>query len=208
MSYVLPPPWYLADSVGTWGSYIIERWREALLWTWLIGKIGSGAERPGMWGLQEARAAWRDLGGVDGVAILKAVKNVDRETLSAARLKRIIQDEELGTGDGDRLRSTYVFGKLQHSTGSILRAVHLNSAASMMQLAPTAIHLLASVDVALLRGFQNQTNMIRVLFAKYTSTIVSLQCGMVSQSLSMVHLSASPLIAVLSVVIAVSQFVF
>lgn len=67
-----------------------------------------------MWGPKESQAAWRDLGGVEGANVLKAFKNANRETLSDARLRRIIQDEEGGSGDGERLRTAYVFGELRY----------------------------------------------------------------------------------------------
>lgn len=91
-------------------SYIIERWREALLWTWLVGKIGSAAEKPGFWGLEEARIAWSDVGGKAGVDEAKILKNKDRQTLSPDRLMTILQDEESGSQDAETLRTTYIFG--------------------------------------------------------------------------------------------------
>lgn len=81
-----------------------------MLWTWLVGKIGSAAEKPGYWGPEEARQAWSDVGGKEGLDEAKILKNKDRQSLSPNRLKTIIRDEEGSSSeDGGRLRTTYIF---------------------------------------------------------------------------------------------------
>lgn len=77
-----------------------------------MGKFGSAAERPGFWGFEEARKAWRDVGGAEGSDIVKVLKNSKRESLSASRVRKIVQDEEGGTSDGNRLRTQYIFSTL------------------------------------------------------------------------------------------------
>ena len=44
--------------------FIVERWREALLWSWVIAKHGSLRDE---WSENTMKRAWADLGGQDGV---------------------------------------------------------------------------------------------------------------------------------------------
>jgi hypothetical protein len=46
--------------------FVIERHREALLWSWVVGKWGSQARMPGMLDEKTKVAMWAELGGRDG----------------------------------------------------------------------------------------------------------------------------------------------
>ena len=58
----------MRDSTGQWDAYItfltshliIERSREALLWSWIVGRVGGNKDE---WGPLEKTQAWRELGG-------------------------------------------------------------------------------------------------------------------------------------------------
>lgn len=65
--------------------FTVERWREALLWSFIVGKHGTLDDR---WTRHSLEGAWKDLGGLDSNPILP-VKGVFRETLVDidARLK-------------------------------------------------------------------------------------------------------------------------
>lgn len=91
-------------------SYIVERHREALLWTWLVAKIATDGDKPSSttWGADQARAAWLDIGGVEGEDKLRPLRRQDRTTRSSAQ--DVIADEEGKTRDGHRLRTNYVWG--------------------------------------------------------------------------------------------------
>lgn len=43
--------------------FVVERWREALLWSWTVGKHGSLSDE---WDEGTMRAAWAELSGVEG----------------------------------------------------------------------------------------------------------------------------------------------
>jgi hypothetical protein len=42
------------------GSFVVERWREALLWSWVVANIGGEGDE---WGAKEKEKAWIALGG-------------------------------------------------------------------------------------------------------------------------------------------------
>ena len=68
--------------------FVVERAREALLWTWLVGRIGGAADA---WGLEEAQRAWREVGGAFGedlgVVDDFVVTSGYRDTLEEGRFK-------------------------------------------------------------------------------------------------------------------------
>lgn len=65
--------------------FVVERWREALLWAWVVGRVGGAADE---WGAREQRAAWRALGGGAAERTLSVRlarrKTLDRERVDAA----------------------------------------------------------------------------------------------------------------------------
>lgn len=58
--------------------YVVERWREILLWSFVVGRIGAEDDS---WGPQEASRAWGELRGMEGETTLKA-KRRRRDTLA------------------------------------------------------------------------------------------------------------------------------
>lgn len=64
------------------GHYLVERWRELLLWSWIVGKIGNDDDS---WGEEESARAWEELEGVDGYD-LKHVYVYMRFTLEKQRI--------------------------------------------------------------------------------------------------------------------------
>ena len=75
----------------------IERWREALLWSWTVAKIG-GAD--GKWG-EEAREQLKRLLGVEDLAQSESVKirRAPRDTLSnvASNFERVAWEAPMAT---------------------------------------------------------------------------------------------------------------
>ena len=85
--------------------FIVERWREALLWSWVVAKIG---RVDGTWEDAEARAAWQAIGGV-GDAIETKVVRGERETLEFDRVRRILEDSGHGDQTPTTRKTKYVF---------------------------------------------------------------------------------------------------
>lgn len=86
--------------------FIIERAREALLWSWTVGKIGGADDR---WGAEEARRAWMEVSaaGVSGGAVGEVlVKAEHRYTLERERVENTLRDGGLNGGLG---ATSYVF---------------------------------------------------------------------------------------------------
>lgn len=63
--------------------FIVERWREALLWSWAVAKHGSFGDE---WDEETAVHAWRELGGEPGEKELE-IRAGYRETLEDHRWK-------------------------------------------------------------------------------------------------------------------------
>lgn len=59
--------------------YVVERWREALLWSFVVGRVGGDHD---VWGQAEMERAWRELGGVRGEESL-SIKRAPRATLES-----------------------------------------------------------------------------------------------------------------------------
>lgn len=86
--------------------FIIERAREALLWSWTVGKIGGLDDR---WGAEEARRAWMEVSaaGVSVGAVGEVlVKAEHRLTLERERVENTLRDSGLDGGLG---ATSYVF---------------------------------------------------------------------------------------------------
>lgn len=60
--------------------WIVERWREALLWSWVVARgeyraKSQGESGPDVWSKSVAQQAWRELGGwldVDNMQVRRA----------------------------------------------------------------------------------------------------------------------------------------
>ncbi|KAF9517786.1 hypothetical protein BS47DRAFT_1325910 [Hydnum rufescens UP504] len=85
--------------------FIVERWREALLWTFVVAKIGSA---DGVWGEAEAQSAWQAIGGATGSIETKVLRG-ERETLEFGRVRRILEKGGHGDQTLNSRRTTYVF---------------------------------------------------------------------------------------------------
>lgn len=86
--------------------FIIERAREALLWSWVVGKVGGVDDR---WGAEEARRAWMEVSAVGvnvGLVGEVLVKSGHRYTLETARVENTLKDSGLEGGLG---ATSYVF---------------------------------------------------------------------------------------------------
>ncbi|KDQ19027.1 hypothetical protein BOTBODRAFT_184820 [Botryobasidium botryosum FD-172 SS1] len=81
--------------------YIVERWREALLWSFIVGKIGGLDDS---WGAREASLAWEEIGGTPGEAAV-VVQPTPRSTLDFERVDATIRD----SGFSEERRTRYVF---------------------------------------------------------------------------------------------------
>lgn len=63
--------------------YQVERWREALLWSWVIGRLGQSDDK---WTTAQADQAWKELGGhPDEERII--VNRAARQTLDKGRIR-------------------------------------------------------------------------------------------------------------------------
>ena len=67
--------------------FVVERWREALLWSWTIAKHGSLS---GEWSEATMREAWAELGGEDDVKELE-VRAGWRESIEDRRMKSYLK---------------------------------------------------------------------------------------------------------------------
>ncbi|KZT00163.1 uncharacterized protein LAESUDRAFT_764853 [Laetiporus sulphureus 93-53] len=66
--------------------FIVERAREALLWSWVVGRVGA---LNGTWGEAEARCAWEEIGGTWGESDF-LVETSHRDTLTRDRVERVL----------------------------------------------------------------------------------------------------------------------
>lgn len=81
--------------------FIVERAREALLWSWVVGRIGGVDDS---WGEQEAAQAWRELGGVSNETSILVQSGV-RQTLEKGRIEKVLRD----SGHKGQSRTSYIF---------------------------------------------------------------------------------------------------
>ena len=83
--------------------FIIERWREGLLWSWVVGKHGGSDDG---WTLATMERAWRELGGVVGDEHID-VRAGPRDTMNPSRV-----EDYLKKGGHEHPDSTkYIFCK-------------------------------------------------------------------------------------------------
>ncbi|OSX57791.1 hypothetical protein POSPLADRAFT_1067806 [Postia placenta MAD-698-R-SB12] len=84
------------------GHFIVERAREAMLWSWTVARIGGVDDA---WGEEEARRAWEELGGTWGEETLE-VRAAWRSTLRKQRVETALTRSGSKGGLG---RTEYVF---------------------------------------------------------------------------------------------------
>ncbi|KIJ52434.1 hypothetical protein M422DRAFT_222969 [Sphaerobolus stellatus SS14] len=104
----------LRDSSGQWDAYItfltshliVERSRESLLWSWIVGRIGGDDND---WGFAEKILAWKELGGnPDHPEKDIEVSLTPRETMQHDRVKHTLSN----TGLEVSTRTEYRFSSL------------------------------------------------------------------------------------------------
>ncbi|GJJ08162.1 hypothetical protein Clacol_002370 [Clathrus columnatus] len=83
---------------------IVERWREALLWSWVIGKIGGMNDE---WTRVEKNQAWAELGGLPSTSKIH-VHLSKRGTLENDRVMSVLAE----SGEGMSTRTRYDFSNL------------------------------------------------------------------------------------------------
>ncbi|TBU22887.1 hypothetical protein BD311DRAFT_675085 [Dichomitus squalens] len=88
--------------------YVVERAREALLWTWVVGRVGGIDDS---WGEHEAERAWIEIGGTwdgDGSKEIQ-VESGTRDTLTASRVQDYLKE---GGFVADDFKTEYHFSSL------------------------------------------------------------------------------------------------
>lgn len=84
---------------------VVERWREALLWSWVIGRIGGDDDQ---WSMEQQMMAWEELGGdPEDVELEVDVILTRRKTLEQDRVARILES----SGQMFSKKTTYSFCK-------------------------------------------------------------------------------------------------
>lgn len=77
--------------------FIVERWREALLWSWVVGKHGGLDDS---WSEEQSAVAWQELGGpADDWVSLLPVKASPRDTLNSDRVSKNLKSSGLKQTD-------------------------------------------------------------------------------------------------------------
>lgn len=89
--------------VFTMVHFVIERWREALLWSWTVARHGGVDD---YWGEAEMNAAWAQLGGTAASRKLE-VKAAHRDSLDHKR----VEDNLRASGLGETDSTNYVFSE-------------------------------------------------------------------------------------------------
>lgn len=104
--------------------YIVERAREALLWTWVVGRLGGLDDS---WGDEESARAWHELGGQEDKEM--RVEAYPRETLDAERVTANLKE----AGYDTNVRTEYIFCQSLFSSPStsLFSNVHISHAASL-----------------------------------------------------------------------------
>ncbi|GBE85251.1 3-O-alpha-D-mannopyranosyl-alpha-D-mannopyranose xylosylphosphotransferase [Sparassis crispa] len=84
--------------------FVVERAREALLWSWIVGRVGGLEDE---WGEREASLAWAELGGgLEDKGLL--VQTEYRDTLEKSRVEKFLKE----SGHKGQGKTTYVFSSL------------------------------------------------------------------------------------------------
>lgn len=83
---------------------LVERWREALLWSWVVGRVGGMNDE---WSSAEKNQAWSELGGVSGTSKIDVYLS-ERKTLDESRVSATLS----GSGEAVSQRTRYDFSSL------------------------------------------------------------------------------------------------
>jgi len=90
--------------------FVVERAREAMLWAWVVGRVGGVDDR---WSEREGRAAWEALGGTWDVRAGEkrelGVRAGRRATLEKDRVEKTLSQSGVTEGLG---KTSYVFSPL------------------------------------------------------------------------------------------------
>ena len=81
--------------------YLVERAREAYLWTWAVARVGGIDDR---WDAATGALAWRELGGTPGEDELQVVAG-RRRTLENERVSRVLTE----SGHRGASKTVYLF---------------------------------------------------------------------------------------------------
>jgi len=81
--------------------YVVERWREGLLWSFIVGRIGGLDDS---WGPREASLAWVEIGGSPGEATA-LVQPKPRSSLENERIEATLRD----SGFSETRKTRYAF---------------------------------------------------------------------------------------------------
>lgn len=84
--------------------FLVERWREGLLWSWAVGKIGGLDDR---WGPAERARAWGDVGGRSGARGVRVVTTA-RTTVD----EEVVRGNLHAAGHAMSGKTGYAFGGL------------------------------------------------------------------------------------------------
>jgi Stealth protein CR3, conserved region 3 len=86
------------------GHYLVERWRELLLWSWVVARVGGDDDSLGE---QERNVMWEEVGGSD-VRDQIVVHLGMRHTLEKERIKEALKK----SGEEEPVATQYVFCEL------------------------------------------------------------------------------------------------
>jgi Stealth protein CR3, conserved region 3 len=82
---------------------VVERWREALLWSWVVGRIGGDDDQ---WGVEQQMTAWKELGGdPEDVERKVDVRLTRRKTVEEDRVTRSLE----ASGQTSSKKTVYSF---------------------------------------------------------------------------------------------------
>lgn len=83
------------------GHYIVERWRELLLWSWIVGRIGNDDDSLGE---EERTRLWIETGGSENLNEFLVLLKM-RSTLEKQRVKEALED----AGEQQPAATEYIF---------------------------------------------------------------------------------------------------
>lgn len=113
------------NSMFMHSHFVVERAREALLWAWIVGRIGGLDDT---WGEREGRQAWTELGGTWGENSL-LVQSGHRETLVKKRVEQALK----ASGLKPQSLTSYAFSSLD---GFPYSGLGINGAPSFLRFSP------------------------------------------------------------------------
>ena len=87
---------------------VVERWREGLLWSWAVGKLGGIHDE---WLPENSERGWRDIGGDTGESVVE-VKMSSRNTVQ----EDIVSNNLRAAGHIISGKTKYAFGEFDGGT--------------------------------------------------------------------------------------------